>query len=283
MLYGLVIILTIVLAKFSEMYLLNIVIIFFVMRIISVFSSFKLNQTINFRHILGYLFFIPALITGPHTSYDKWQNYKFNRKIFLRSVFLIFSYINFILIIGIIADKVILAENLGHSFFYLYDYLIFLTLYFQFFLASKVVATVSIICSQPCEVNFNKPLLSKSITEFWNRWHMSLGKFIKENIFNQFFYYFSKSGVSPKVAYSSAIFLAFSALGIWHAFTMEYLFFGIYFGVIQIFERFFIGGIILKDSGKSVNVIKIIYTQITHVIGFSLVSETIYKYILILP
>jgi D-alanyl-lipoteichoic acid acyltransferase DltB (MBOAT superfamily) len=283
MLYGLAIILTIALAKFSEMYLLNIVIIFFLMRMISVFSSFKLNQTINFRHILGYLFFVPALITGPHTSYDKWRNYKFNKKAFLRNVFLIFSYINLIMIVGIVADQIILTENLGHNFFYIYDYLIFLTLYCQFFLASKIVAKVSIICSQPCELNFDKPLLSKSITEFWNRWHMSLGKFIKENIFSQFFYYFLKKRVSPKVAYSFAIFLAFSALGIWHAFTIEYFLFGIYFGVIQIFEKFSFGGIILKDSGNGVNAIKIIYTQIAHIIGFSLVSEAIYKYILILP
>ncbi len=67
--------------------------------------------------------------------------------------------------------------------------------------------------------NFNWPLRATSIQEFWQRWHMSLGAFIGTYLFKPLVRHFGKP--------TTAIFLAFTAVGLWHQMTLPYFLWGV--------------------------------------------------------
>ncbi|MEM8659873.1 MAG: MBOAT family O-acyltransferase [Pseudomonadota bacterium] len=71
--------------------------------------------------------------------------------------------------------------------------------------------------------NFNRPYLATSIQKFWQRWHMSLSKFISQYLFKPFV----RSTGSPR----KGIFLAFVFVGLWHEITVGYFLWGIGHGI----------------------------------------------------
>lgn len=83
--------------------------------------------------------------------------------------------------------------------------------------------------------NFDYPYISKSITEFWRRWHISLGTWFRE-------YVYIPLGGNRKGKKRLIINLitVWFLTGFWHGASFNYIFWGIYFGVILIFEKFFL-------------------------------------------
>ncbi len=81
--------------------------------------------------------------------------------------------------------------------------------------------------------NFNYPYISKSVTEFWRRWHISLGTFFRDYV------YFplggSRKGVGRMVL---NCFVVWSLTGLWHGADWNYLLWGLYFYVFLMLERF---------------------------------------------
>lgn len=67
--------------------------------------------------------------------------------------------------------------------------------------------------------NFNKPYLARSIQDFWQRWHISLSRFVATYIFKPFVRNFGM----PRMG----IFIAFVFAGVWHKFSIGYLLWGI--------------------------------------------------------
>lgn len=83
--------------------------------------------------------------------------------------------------------------------------------------------------------NFNYPYISKSITEFWRRWHISLGSFFREYVYIPLGG--NKEGLFKQIRNISIVWIL---TGIWHGANFNYIFWGIYFGVILIIEKFFL-------------------------------------------
>lgn len=81
--------------------------------------------------------------------------------------------------------------------------------------------------------NFNYPYISKSITEFWRRWHISLGTWFKE-------YVYIPLGGSRKGRAASVrnILIVWLLTGIWHGASLNFLFWGMYFGFLLLIEKF---------------------------------------------
>ena len=78
--------------------------------------------------------------------------------------------------------------------------------------------------------NFNHPYCSKTITEFWRRWHMSLGSFFRDYV------YIPLGGNRRHQALNIAV--VWFLTGMWHGAYWNYILWGLYFGVILVIEKY---------------------------------------------
>ena len=89
--------------------------------------------------------------------------------------------------------------------------------------------------------NFNYPFISRSMTEFWQRWHMTLGSWFREYV------YFplggSRKGLKRTIF---NLFIVWTATGFWHGAEWNYLFWGFYLFVVMILEKFFLKDILAR-------------------------------------
>ena len=80
--------------------------------------------------------------------------------------------------------------------------------------------------------NFNHPYISKSATEFWRRWHMSLGSFFRD-------YLYIPLGGNKTNFYRNLLIVWFLT-GLWHGASWNFIFWGLYFGILIAVERLFL-------------------------------------------
>lgn len=83
--------------------------------------------------------------------------------------------------------------------------------------------------------NFHYPYISKSITEFWRRWHISLSTWFRE-----YLYIPLGGNRCTKRRWICNLFIVWAATGIWHGASWNYLIWGLYFFVLLIVEKFFL-------------------------------------------
>lgn len=101
--------------------------------------------------------------------------------------------------------------------------------------------------------NFNYPYMSKSITEFWRRWHISLGSWFKEYV------YIPMGGNrSGTIKTLRNLLIVWTLTGIWHGASWNFLFWGLYFGIILIIEKVFL----LEKLEKLPSIFRRAYTLI---------------------
>ena len=91
--------------------------------------------------------------------------------------------------------------------------------------------------------NFNYPYISKSITEFWRRWHISLSTFFRDYV------YIPLGGNRKgKTATIRNLFIVWMLTGIWHGAAWNFIIWGIYFGIILIIEKNFLLEFLKKQN-----------------------------------
>ena len=106
-------------------------------------------------------------------------------------------------------------------------------LYMDFSGYSDMAIGIASIFGFSFKENFNFPYLSTSISEFWRRWHISLGTWFREYI------YFPLGGSRTGNVYLH-LFIVFLITGIWHGAAWVYLFWGMLHGICVVAERYFI-------------------------------------------
>ena len=78
--------------------------------------------------------------------------------------------------------------------------------------------------------NFNYPYISQSITEFWRRWHISLGTWFRDYV------YIPLGGNRKgKCRTYFNVFVVWFLTGLWHGASFNFILWGLYFGIILIF------------------------------------------------
>jgi alginate O-acetyltransferase complex protein AlgI len=117
--------------------------------------------------------------------------------------------------------------------------------------------------------NFNYPYISKSITEFWRRWHISLGTWFRDYVYIPL----GGNRVS-KWRHALNIILVWSLTGFWHGAEWNFIIWGLYFGIILLIEKFFLLGLFSKLPKYAESIICRIYTLFLVVIGFVIFNET---------
>ena len=83
--------------------------------------------------------------------------------------------------------------------------------------------------------NFDHPYESKSITEFWRRWHMTLGTWFRE-------YLYIPLGGNREGTFKTYrnLMIVFFMTGLWHGASWNFVVWGLYFGVILVLEKLFL-------------------------------------------
>lgn len=240
--------------------------IFVLMRAYSAYLH-KAGKDIN---TIYYIFFAPELLTGPFRSYSQWKPIRITTEKLSISLGVILNRIIVILISGIVYTKLT-----GHVHQYFLVLLIaYITLYAQFACISDIVNEVSTIFGQTKIKNFSNPLLAVSITDFWDRWHISLGYFVKTHLSQPISFYLSKKGYEKKISYFFSVVVAFVFIGLWHSYSLNYMIFGLYFGCVVFLERTYLSEILQRIKKQKLGpLFGIAYTQTLHLIGFSFVLD----------
>ncbi len=124
--------------------------------------------------------------------------------------------------------------------------------------------------------NFNYPYISKSVTEFWRRWHISLGTWFRD-------YVYIPLGGNRKgpVRHLLNILIVWALTGFWHGASWTFMLWGLYSAVLLILEKFIYGRYLKKGFGAAVGVL---YTNVAMICSWPLFNlaqldlcETYYK------
>ena len=110
-----------------------------------------------------------------------------------------------------------------------------LQLYFDFSGYSDMATGLGHMFGFDFLANFNYPYISKSITEFWRRWHISLGTWFRE-----YLYIPLGGNRCSKGRWMFNLLVVWAATGIWHGASWNYLIWGLYFFLLLMAEKFFL-------------------------------------------
>jgi alginate O-acetyltransferase complex protein AlgI len=110
--------------------------------------------------------------------------------------------------------------------------------------------------------NFDHPYISTSITEFWRRWHMSLGTWFREYV------YIPLGGNRVGVLkHIRNILIVWMLTGLWHGAAWNFVLWGLYYGLLLLFEKYVFSRIRLPKA------IGWVYTTVLVLIGWVLFSS----------
>ena len=225
----------------------------------------------NFLTFMTYVCMFPQLIAGPIVRYETVSSELHKRNItfnkicdgfarFLRGIF----------------KKVLIANNVGYLFTVISTtpineisvftawtaiFAFAFQVYFDFSGYSDMAIGMGKMLGFTYLENFNYPYISKSITDFWRRWHISLSSWFKDYVYIPL----GGSRVS-KLLNIRNIFIVWFLTGIWHGAAWNYILWGIYFGILLLLEKF----ILNKYIEKLPNFAKHIYTLFLVLIGWTI-------------
>ena len=112
--------------------------------------------------------------------------------------------------------------------------------------------------------NFNYPYISRSVTEFWRRWHMSLGTFFRDYVYIPLG---GNRGSKLRVVFNT--FVVWALTGLWHGASWNFVLWGLWFFVFLMIERSF-----LKKFLDKVPVVSNLYALIVAMLGWVLFRFT---------
>lgn len=203
-----------------------------------------------------YLVFFPTIVEGPIARYDQvahqyYEGHSFHYENLTYGVQLIlwgmFKKI-------VIADRANMLVN--HVFSDYQDYaglsvviaIVFYTiqLYTEFSGCMDIVRGSAQLFSIHLPENFKQPFFSKSINEFWQRWHITLGSWLKDYVFysvslskpfkkfSQFVKSHSNPYLSKLLPATTALFFVWIGNGLWHGASMKYVMYGMYYYILMV-------------------------------------------------
>ncbi len=113
-----------------------------------------------------------------------------------------------------------------------------LQIYFDFSAYSDMAIGMGRMCGFHYRENFNYPYISKSVTEFWRRWHMSLSYFFRD-------YIYIPLGGNRKHQILN-LFVVWFLTGMWHGASWNFIVWGLYYFVFLVLEKFIFGKYLQK-------------------------------------
>lgn len=227
-------------------------------------------------NILLYISFFPQLIAGPIVKYHDIEKQIGNRKI---------NFTNYS--IGVrrflfgLFKKVLIANNVGSVWSvitnmefssvsmataWLGAICYSLQIYFDFSGYSDMAIGLGKMFGFDFLENFNYPYMSKSIREFWRRWHISLSTWFKE-------YLYIPLGGNRKGNLRTYfnLLVVFFCTGLWHGASWNFVIWGLWHGFFSVLERLGLEKVLKRDK---TTIIPRVYTLLIVVIGFAIFGIT---------
>lgn len=205
----------------------------------------------NPLNVALYISLFPQLIAGPIVRYETVEHEIINRKENLSEFsdgIIKFSFgmgkkIILANSVGYIADKIFLfsPNEMTVSLAWIGAVCYTLQIYFDFSGYSDMAIGLGKMFGFHFLQNFNYPYISKSITDFWRRWHISLSTWFRD-------YVYIPLGGNRCSKYRNIlnIFIVWLLTGFWHGAAWNFIFWGIYFAVLLMLEKFIYGKYIKK-------------------------------------
>ena len=227
-------------------------------------GTFKADK--NFGRVLLFVCFFPQIIEGPIGRYDKlagqlYEGHSFDYDKFMKGLqLMLWGLIK----IMVIADRA--GIFVGNVFEKIYDadgsiillgvLLYTIQLYADFSGCMDLVKGIGQLFGIEMADNFRRPFFSTSVNEFWRRWHITLGAWLRDYIFypislSKFFANLSAKAkknfgdfLAKFLPSAFALFFVWFINGLWHGAEVKYIVYGLYYYVVMmlglLFEPLFV-------------------------------------------
>ena len=226
----------------------------------------------NFISFATYVALFPQLIAGPIVRYSDIVIQLENRTLTMEKIALgirrfLFGLSKKILIanpLGELCDIFRALEDKPVLFYWIYAIAFTLHIYFDFSGYSDMAIGLGKIFGFEFMENFNYPYISASITEFWRRWHMSLGSWFRDYVYIPL----GGNRVS-KIIWFRNIFIVWFLTGFWHGAAWNFIIWGLYFAILLVIEKLW-----LLEKLKKAKISSHIYVLFLIVISFVIFNAT---------
>lgn len=205
----------------------------------------------NLYKLALYISLFPQLVAGPIVKYHDVAEQIENRQVDYEAIVsgikrFIVGLSKKVLIantMGAIADNIFSqsVDELSVAVSWLGAVTYSLQIFFDFSGYSDMAIGLGLMFGFKFKENFNYPYISKSITEFWRRWHISLSTWFKEYVYIPL----GGNRISQKRTYIN-IAIVFLLTGFWHGANWTFMLWGVWHGLFNIIEK---ATGIFKDSG----------------------------------
>ena len=214
----------------------------------------KISVQKSFVNFAAYVTCFPQIVAGPIVKYGDIASELEDRRVSVGDLS-----DGVTLFITGLAKKVLLANTIGEFWKEIkaldYSTLPALTawigiiafgfqIYFDFSGYSDMAIGMGKMLGFNFPQNFNYPYMSKSVSEFWRRWHITLGSWFKEYV------YFPLGGSRcSKLKTVRNLLIVWLLTGLWHGASFNFLLWGLWFGALIVIEHLWLGRLLKKLPG----------------------------------
>lgn len=157
-------------------------------------------------------------------------------------------------LLGMTVSESVLGKWIGIVFFAL-------QIYFDFSGYSDMAIGLGMIFGFYFKENFDYPYMSKSVTEFWRRWHISLGTFFRDYV------YIPLGGNRKRWLFN--VFVVWFLTGLWHGASWNFVLWGVYYACLLVLEKKLLFKLWDKLPKTLETVIRYVYTVFITLIGWT--------------
>lgn len=223
----------------------------------------------KYYNYLAYTTLFPQIIAGPIVRYVTVENDLDDHMLTVESFSL--GMRRFILGLG---KKVLIANNVGliwsqisegaagqpSVLLYWIGILAYtFQIYFDFSGYSDMAIGLARVFGLSFDENFNYPYISRSITEFWRRWHITLGAWFRDYV------YIPLGGNrGSKGRHLRNLLIVWALTGLWHGASWNFMIWGIYFSLILILEKYYL----LRKLDKLPSFLRHLYTMLVVMVSW---------------
>lgn len=203
----------------------------------------------SFINLAAYIAMFPQLIAGPIVRYSDIEEQLEKRNHNIENIALgirrfIIGLSKKILIANVLGELVAVFKASNEKsvlFVWLYAVAYMLHIYFDFSGYSDMAIGLGKIFGFHFPENFQYPYISGSITEFWRRWHISLGSW-----FRDYLYIPLGGNRAGRIKWLRNIFIVWMATGLWHGAAWNFVVWGILFAILLMIEKLWLLSLLKK-------------------------------------